>query len=82
MEQHNSQCESLQPIRQTRGWFCIGKPDPEVIKKLSCSTQLSMKFIMIIDFKMPTVVGILIFISMINTTSEGLKARSLNFSAL
>ena len=40
-----------------------------------CSTQLSMKFIMLINVKMPTIVGILIFISMINTTSEHLKAR-------
>ena len=38
---------------------------------------------MIINVKMPTIVGISTFISMINTTSEGLKARkSLCFSAL
>ena len=30
---------------------------------------------MLINFKMPTIVGILTFISMINTTSESLKAR-------
>ena len=34
-----------------------------------------MKFIMLINVKMPTVVGILTFISMINTTSESVKAR-------
>ena len=34
-----------------------------------------MKFIMLINVKMPTIVGILKFISMINTTSESLKAR-------
>ena len=34
-----------------------------------------MKFIMLINVKMPTIVGILTFISMINTTSENLKAR-------
>ena len=49
---------------------------PEVIKKFACSTQLSKKFILLINVKMPTIVGILIFISMINTTSERLKARS------
>ena len=31
--------------------------------------------------QMPTIVGILTFISMINTTSESLKASSLYFSA-
>ena len=51
--------------------FCL-----EVIKLFSCSTQLSMKFILIINVKMPIIVGILTFISMINTTSEGLKARN------
>ena len=43
---------------------------PEVIKLFSCSTQLSTKFILVIYVKMPTIVGILTFISMINTTSE------------
>ena len=37
---------------------------------------LSMKLIMLIQFNMPTNVGILTFISMINTTSERLKARN------
>ena len=36
--------------------------------------QLSMKFLMLINVKMPAIVGILTFISMINT-SESLKAR-------
>ena len=40
----------------------------------SCSTQLSTKFILLISVKMPTIVGILTFISMINTTNERLKA--------
>ena len=35
-----------------------------------------MKFILLINVKMPSIVGILTFISMINTTSEGLKARN------
>ena len=38
-----------------------------------------MKFIMVINVKMPTIVGILTFIGMINTTSENLIAISLNF---
>ena len=50
-------------------------PGPEVIKLFSCSTQLSTKFILLINVKMPTIVGILTLISMINTISERLKAR-------
>ena len=42
-----------------------GKSYPEVIKLFSCSTQLSTKFILLINVK----VGILTFISTINTTS-------------
>ena len=49
-------------------------PGPEVIKLFSCSTQLSTKFILLINVKMPTIVGILTFMRMINTTSERLKA--------
>ena len=43
-------------------------------KTFSCSTLLSIKFIMLINVKMPTIVGILTFISMINKISESLKA--------
>ena len=49
---------------------------PQVIKLVSCSTQLSTKFILLINVKMPTIVGILTFISMINRTSKRLKARN------
>ena len=49
---------------------------PEVRKLFSCSTQLSMKSILLINVKMPTIVGILSFISKIITTSERLKARN------
>ena len=49
---------------------------PKVIKLFSYSTQLNTKFILLINVKMPTIVGILIFISMINTSSERLKARN------
>ena len=48
---------------------------PEVIKLFSCSTQLSTKFILLINVKMPTIVGILTFMSMINATSERLKVK-------
>ena len=49
---------------------------PELIKLFSYSTQLSMKCILLINVKMPAIVGILTYISMINTTSERLKARN------
>ena len=51
-------------------------PGPEVIKLFSYSTQLSTKFILLINVKMPRIVGILKFISMINTTSERLQAKN------
>ena len=41
-------------------------PGPVVIELFSYSTQLSMKFILLINVKMPTFVGILTFISMIH----------------
>ena len=41
-----------------------------------------MKFTMLIYVKMPTNVDILTFISMINTTSESLKARTVFFVQL
>ena len=59
--------------------MCSTKLGPEVIKLFSCSTQLSTKstkFILLINVKMPTIVGILTFISKINTTSERLKSRN------
>ena len=42
----------------------------EVIKVFLCSTQLSTKFILLINVIMPTIVGILTFISMINAASK------------
>ena len=48
-------------------------------KIFSCSTQLSTKFILLINVGMPTIVGILTFISMINTTSERLKQETSSF---
>ena len=53
------------------------EPGPKVIKLFSYSAQPSMKFIMLINVKMPTIV---VNNSMINTTSEGLKARRVYFS--
>ena len=47
-----------------------GRTGLEVIKLCSCSTPLRMKFILLINVKMPTIFDILTFISMINTISE------------
>ena len=41
-----------------------------------CSTKLSTKFILLINVKMPTIAGILTFISRINASYESLKARN------
>ena len=57
-------------------FFYMAGPGPEVIKLFSYSTQLSTKFILLINVKMPTIVGILTFISMINTAAWRLKARN------
>ena len=49
---------------------------PKFIKHFPCSTQLSTKFILLINVKMPIIVGILTFISMINTTLRDLKQET------
>ena len=68
------------PMRQLKV-SSFEHPGPEVIKLFPYSTQLSTKFILLINVKMPTIVGILTFISMINTAYDSLKARkSLVFS--
>ena len=47
-------------------------PGSQVIT-FSCSTELSMKFILLINVKMQTIVIILTFINRINTTPECFK---------
>ena len=39
------------------------EPGIEVIKKIPCLTQLSMKYFLFINFKMPKIAGILKFMS-------------------
>ena len=58
---------------------------PEVIKLFSCSTQLSMKFFLLLNVKMPTIVGILTFMSGKNSIlglSEPKKAEFLDIFKL
>ena len=65
-------------------WVGSLKSGPEVIKLFSCSTQLSIKFFLLINVKMPTtfpltVVGILTFMSgknIILGLSEPIKSRN------
>ena len=64
-------------VRRVRsGKKCEPDQAPEVIKLFPCSTQLSTKFILLINVKTPTTVGILTFMSMINTISDRLKATN------
>ena len=44
-------------------YVACNRSGPEVIKLFSCSTQLSMEFFLLINVKMPTIVGILTFMS-------------------
>ena len=58
---------------------------PQVIKLFTCSTQLSMKFFLLINIKMPTIVGILTFLSGKNSIlglSEPKKAKFLDIFVL
>ena len=43
------------------------KSSPKVIKLFSCSTELSMKFFLLINIEMPTIVGISAFMSRKNS---------------
>ena len=53
----------------------VKQPGYEVIKLFSCSTQVSMKYIRLINVKMTTNVGILTFIRMIIQHLRVLKQK-------
>ena len=55
------------------------EPSLDDLKLISCSTQLNMEFSMLISVKKANIAGILKFISMVNTTSEKLKAIQVYF---
>ena len=63
-----------QDLAQVKLHACPTKPG-----LFSCSTRLSMNFILLINVQMPTIVGILTFISMINTKTERLKQETSSF---
>ena len=65
----------MRSVKLNAGMANSVNPEQEQAMKLfSYTTQLSTKFILLINVKMPTIVGILTFISKINTTSARLKA--------
>ena len=68
---------SLHTFQRAETKVMIRRPGPEAIKKLSCSTQLSIKLIMLINVEMQSTVGISTFISMINTKSKSLNERNI-----
>ena len=49
---------------------------PEMIASAMKTSMQSILVMLLINVKMPTIVGILAFMSMINTTTERLKARN------
>ena len=75
-------CDSLYRANSFVSSYAVavidGEPHqaPTSQNSFPCSNQLSTKFILLINVKMPKIVGILTFISMINTTSERLEARN------
>ena len=64
-------------IYQGLNYADVEIPCPEIIKPFSCPTQLSTKFILLLNVKMPTIVGILTLISITNSRSERLRARNM-----
>ena len=58
---YDNSCMLLRHFCKKRPFLRL--PGPEVIKLFSCSTQLSMKFFLLINVKMPTIVGILTFVN-------------------
>ena len=57
----------------------IIRSGPKIIKLFSCSTQLSTKFFLLINVKMPTVVGVLTFMSRKNSILGLSKPEKANF---
>ena len=55
------------------------KTGPEVIKLFSCSTQLSMKFFLLINVKIPAIVGILTFMSGRNSLLSLFETKKAEF---
>ena len=65
----SKRCDVRGDKNEKRYQFVIASqaPGPDVIKCFPCSTQLSMKFFLLINVKMPTSVGILSFMNRKNS---------------
>ena len=63
-----------------RNAITADQPGFEVIKLFLCSTQLGTKFILLINVKMPTIVGILIYNCIINKHMRSLKQETSQFA--
>ena len=61
-----SKFQEQMDFRNAEKFFSFAFLYNQVIKLFSCSTQLSMKFILLINVRMPAIAGILTFISRIN----------------
>ena len=59
-------CIVCKGIRHVSLKVTVQTPGPEGIKLFSCSTQLRLKFILLINVEMPTIVNILTFMSRVN----------------
>ena len=75
-------CKVVEPFRTANAKYGnkrhSAQPGPEIIKLFSCSPQLSIKYFLLINVKMSTIVGILTFMSGKNSIlglSEPKKCR-------
>ena len=61
-------------VPMSRLTYMVSYAGIRVVKLFPCSIQLIMPFILLINVKMPTVVGILTFISRMDIVFESFKA--------
>ena len=69
-------CKINLKIADNEESLITSEPGPKVIKLFSCSTQLSMKFILLINVKMATIVAILTLINRINSRLWSFKPEN------
>ena len=63
IQRWKSPCQKLWPRGYKTFFMLSSSSGPDFIKLFSCSAQLSTKFSLLINMKMPTIVGIFIFTS-------------------
>ena len=67
LKQLHNISQIIQPLLLKEAAIVCQKTGPEVINLFSYSTQLSMNLFQLINVKMPTIVGILTFMSLKNS---------------